>query len=364
MSSQIQYDKKNDAYKLLEVSETAKTADIKKSYFKLAKKHHPDLATGNEMLFKRINNAYEILKDDKTRIQYDEIRNQTLSGKSSSSRSYGESYQGSSKQNTSSRSRYQHTRQNYGSYYSDFSNDHDFSGFYTKKDYKRTTQGANYDEAKRNWENRRRQQEQYQRDQQKAYQKYESSQKNNQSNYKSYYRDTSQYSGSYGEDNAKYQQEKAEQYKRYKKFYDDFKDSKFYKENFDGFESKFTQEKAKRENMYEKWKKNRKASKPQKKYGKYTPSKYSPFYHANRVKMMRILGKYTNFYKIINIRQGKTDRLFMDALRAFKRRTNKETINRGFLTFKDFSRMFPIKAAVATLFGMSCMYNAMIRMKI
>lgn len=105
--------------------------------------------------------------------------------------------------------------------------------------------------------------------------------------------------------------------------------------------------------MWEKWKQQRKKSTEKKKYGKFKPGKYSPFLWKNRVKMMRMIGSYKNFFKIINIRKGKTDRLFMDAKRKFRMRDNKETINRGTLTFKHFTKMFPLRGAVVTLFGLS-----------
>lgn len=90
--------------------------------------------------------------------------------------------------------------------------------------------------------------------------------------------------------------------------------------------------------MYEKWKEQRKTDKEEKKYKPFKPSTSSPFHPDNRKKMMNILRrqKFTNFYKIINIKQAKTDRLFMDAKRAFKRAPNKETFNRGFFSLKDF----------------------------
>jgi len=51
-----------------------------KSYFKLAKMHHPDLQGGDEQMFKKISNAYDVLKDKKTRAEYDELREEILTG--------------------------------------------------------------------------------------------------------------------------------------------------------------------------------------------------------------------------------------------------------------------------------------------
>ena len=55
-----------DYYKILGVSKTATADEIKKAYRKLARTHHPD-AGGDEAKFKEINEAYEVLGDEKKR---------------------------------------------------------------------------------------------------------------------------------------------------------------------------------------------------------------------------------------------------------------------------------------------------------
>ena len=61
-----------DYYKILGVSRTADAEEIKKAYRKLARTHHPD-AGGDEAKFKEINEAYEVLSDDKKRKMYDQF---------------------------------------------------------------------------------------------------------------------------------------------------------------------------------------------------------------------------------------------------------------------------------------------------
>ena len=62
------------------VNDSASEAEIKKAFYSLAKKYHPDsnqdkkLQTSNEEKFKEASNAYEILSDNSKKSQYDEMR--------------------------------------------------------------------------------------------------------------------------------------------------------------------------------------------------------------------------------------------------------------------------------------------------
>jgi molecular chaperone DnaJ len=62
-----------DYYDILGVSKNASDDEIKKAYRKLAHKHHPDKAGGDEKKFKEINEAYQVLSDKTKRQQYDQF---------------------------------------------------------------------------------------------------------------------------------------------------------------------------------------------------------------------------------------------------------------------------------------------------
>lgn len=65
-----------DLYSVLGVPKTADADAIKKAYRKLAKDLHPDKNPGNkaaEARFKAVNQAYDVLSDDKKRKLYDEF---------------------------------------------------------------------------------------------------------------------------------------------------------------------------------------------------------------------------------------------------------------------------------------------------
>lgn len=60
-----------DYYNILGVPRSASQDEIKKAFRKLARKHHPD-AGGDEAKFKEINEAYEVLSDEKKKQLYDQ----------------------------------------------------------------------------------------------------------------------------------------------------------------------------------------------------------------------------------------------------------------------------------------------------
>ncbi|WP_336652659.1 MULTISPECIES: DnaJ C-terminal domain-containing protein [unclassified Leucobacter] len=66
-----------DFYAILGVSKDASEAELKKTYRKLARKHHPDSNPGDavaEAKFKEISEAYSVLSDKEQRAEYDQIR--------------------------------------------------------------------------------------------------------------------------------------------------------------------------------------------------------------------------------------------------------------------------------------------------
>lgn len=65
-----------DYYKILGVEPDANKKTIKTAYRKLARKYHPDVSDHHdaENQFKEVAEAYEVLKDEAKRAEYDEIR--------------------------------------------------------------------------------------------------------------------------------------------------------------------------------------------------------------------------------------------------------------------------------------------------
>ena len=68
-------------YTILQVKPSSKQGDIKKAYYKMAKKYHPDFLMGEDHseaereeaaeMFKKISKAYEVLSNPIARQSYD-----------------------------------------------------------------------------------------------------------------------------------------------------------------------------------------------------------------------------------------------------------------------------------------------------
>ncbi|CAN1822143.1 Chaperone protein dnaJ GFA2, mitochondrial [Linum perenne] len=70
-----------DYYDTLGVSKNATQTDIKKAYYQLAKKLHPDSNKDDpeaQQKFQEVSKAYEVLKDEEKRAQYDEVGHDTF----------------------------------------------------------------------------------------------------------------------------------------------------------------------------------------------------------------------------------------------------------------------------------------------
>ena len=72
-----------DYYQTLGVDKTASAEDVRKAYRRLARKHHPDLNPGDksaEELFKKVQEAYDVLSDPKKKEIYDQVGSYSENG--------------------------------------------------------------------------------------------------------------------------------------------------------------------------------------------------------------------------------------------------------------------------------------------
>jgi len=83
---------KRDYYEVLGVSKSATAGEIKKSYRRLAMKHHPDRNADDEHAetrFKEAKEAYEVLKDQEKRATYDQFGHDGLRAGPGSAAGFG-----------------------------------------------------------------------------------------------------------------------------------------------------------------------------------------------------------------------------------------------------------------------------------
>ena len=79
-AKQMRFDENIDYYLRLGVKKNATAAEIKKRFYELAKKHHPDAANSKPSdaeKFKQITDAYDVLSNKEVKQDYDAARNAT-----------------------------------------------------------------------------------------------------------------------------------------------------------------------------------------------------------------------------------------------------------------------------------------------
>ena len=77
---------KRDYYEVLNVSQDADAAALKKAYRRIAMKNHPDKNPDNpeaEAIFKEANEAFEVLSDSQKRARYDQYGHEGVDGQTS-----------------------------------------------------------------------------------------------------------------------------------------------------------------------------------------------------------------------------------------------------------------------------------------
>lgn len=67
-------------YEILGVNKNASKEEIKKAFRVLAHKYHPDKNNGDDKKFKEVNEAYQILSDDKKRANFDRFGSSDMGG--------------------------------------------------------------------------------------------------------------------------------------------------------------------------------------------------------------------------------------------------------------------------------------------
>ena len=71
-----------DYYKILGIEKNASQEEIKKAFRQFARKYHPDVNQGNkdaEEKFKGINEAFQVLGNEKKKVQYDNLGSSAFS---------------------------------------------------------------------------------------------------------------------------------------------------------------------------------------------------------------------------------------------------------------------------------------------
>jgi curved DNA-binding protein CbpA len=129
------YDPKGDYYNILGIKDNSEPSEIKKSFFSLSMKLHPDKG-GKEEDFKKISKAYEILRNPEQRNVYDKLRQEFLLGEN---RKVEQIFEKSKKKHNEQNNFYRNSRQRH--YYED-----EFK--YYRKNWNSTYKNPNWDESR------------------------------------------------------------------------------------------------------------------------------------------------------------------------------------------------------------------------
>lgn len=81
-----------DFYKILGIEKSASADEIKRAYRKLAHLHHPDKNKGEDIKFKEINEAYQVLSDPEKRQRYDQFGTADFNNGFGGTNPYGNQY--------------------------------------------------------------------------------------------------------------------------------------------------------------------------------------------------------------------------------------------------------------------------------
>ncbi|HMM62199.1 MAG TPA: molecular chaperone DnaJ [Candidatus Saccharibacteria bacterium] len=85
---------KRDYYEVLGLAKSASADEIKKAYRKAAVKYHPDKEGGDEVKFKEVSEAYEVLKDSDKRQRYDQFGHAGVGGNGGGGAAGGNPFEG------------------------------------------------------------------------------------------------------------------------------------------------------------------------------------------------------------------------------------------------------------------------------
>ena len=129
----MDFDVTKDYYKILGLTKSATEKEIKSAYYKMAKKHHPDLNGGKQSNeFKEMTNAYDILSDATKKKDYDAFRSSQSQG------GFGDSFwnNNSNSKNTNSNSNYNsYSQYDYNNFKNAYGNSNNQKGPFEGKDH-------------------------------------------------------------------------------------------------------------------------------------------------------------------------------------------------------------------------------------